>query len=138
MVVERLKDNAAAAGYKDEIAALHAQANRDMEELCELRGQVAALEAEKANTIRPEGWRFTLAVALILIIMALATLGAGNLIFGLLSVAEHPPTFCSPLEERLFKARLKYHGLDKRFNSVWEENGQYYFKDDTGRKGKFI
>lgn len=131
--------DAEVAACKAQNAALHAQANRDMEELCELRGQVAALEAERARAFRIEGWRSALVVALAWIIMALAMLGAGNLIYMLVAKTDdNQATFCSPLEERLFKARQKYHGLDKRFNSVWEENGQWFFRDDTGRKGRFI
>lgn len=48
------------------------------------------------------------------------------------------PAFCSELEARLYKERLKYHGLDRRFNSVWKENGKWYFRDEKGRTGRFI
>ena len=95
--------------------------------------------AAKPHKITLEGWKLTVAMALVLIILALATLGASNLIYMLIAKADYKQgTFSSDLEERLYKARQKYHGLDKRFHSVWEENGQFYFKDDTGRKGRFI
>lgn len=94
---------------------------------------------EKPWEITLDGWKCTVAMALLAIILALAVLGAANLIFAIVSRADYKQEQPrSGIDERLYKARLKYHGLDRRFHSVWEENGQYYFKDDTGRTGKFI
>jgi phosphate/sulfate permease len=91
------------------------------------------------RVIKIEGWRATLAIVIFWVIMALATLGAANLVFMLTAKADYrKDAFSSRMEERLFRERQRYHGLDKRFHKVWEEEGRYYFRDDTGRTGRFI
>jgi hypothetical protein len=94
---------------------------------------------EAPREIKLQGWRFTLARVLIAVILALAALGAVNLACALFAKADYSRERYSPeLYRRLYKERQKFHGLDRRFHTVWEKDGQYYFKDAEGRMGRFI
>ena len=94
---------------------------------------------ETPREIKLQGWRFTLAMALVVIILTLAALGAVNLACALFAKAEYGrERYQRELYQRLYRERQKYHGLDRRFHTVWEKDGQYYFRDETGRRGRFI
>lgn len=62
-----------------------------------------------------------------------------GMVVGYWKQTQDHPAFCSELEQRLYNERLRHHGIDKRGNSVWREDGVYKFKClETGREGKFI